>query len=304
MTGAECVPGARRFAHPAMATVYEVIIQHDDALYAEQAAAAAFGELDRLERELSRFLESSDIAKINVLPPGKELKLGLDGFECLRECLELREITGGAFDISIGPLLKIWTNPDKTPRNATDGEIAEALNRLAGGKIHMNEARRTVTLDATVSLDLGGYGKGYALDRMAAILDEWEVPRALVHGGGSTVYAMDAPDGETGWPVAVGNPFRRNEPPPIVRLRRSALSGSGVRKGWHILDPRTGRPAAEAKAAWSSAPTAAVSDALSTAFMVLRRGEIPGLLAGRPELGARMAYENGETWSLNFPAGS
>jgi thiamine biosynthesis lipoprotein len=106
----------KRFSHEAMATTFEIIIVHEDERYAQQAAAAAFDEVDRLEGELSRFIENSDISRINNLPANQPLRLGLDAFECLQLSRRIYAETNGAFDITIGPLLSCWRNEDGTPR--------------------------------------------------------------------------------------------------------------------------------------------------------------------------------------------
>ena len=100
----DSAPNKHRFAHQAMATIFEIIIEHKDSRYARQAAFAAFDELDQLEAELSRFIENSDISRINNLPAKKSLRLGLPAFECLHLCSHIYTETNGAFDITIGSL--------------------------------------------------------------------------------------------------------------------------------------------------------------------------------------------------------
>ena len=99
-----------RFTHKAMATIYEILIEYDDKLYAEQAAKAAFDEIDRLENELSRFLPSSEISKINNLKSGEILLLSEDTLECLIQSQKSFEITNGAFDITLGSFKEKWRN--------------------------------------------------------------------------------------------------------------------------------------------------------------------------------------------------
>jgi thiamine biosynthesis lipoprotein len=131
-----------------------------------------------------------------------------------------------------------------------------------------------------VKLDLGGIGKGYALDRMAEVLDEWEIATALLHGGHSSVLALDAPPGLAGWPIEMGER--------TLAARRRALSASGIRaQGEHIIDPRTGRPPNRRVAAWvsleldGSRSPGAVAEALSTAFMILPHGVMDAIRARR-----------------------
>ena len=109
--------GVKRFSHEAMATTFEILIVHEDEKYAGQAAMAAFGEVDRLEGELSRFIEHSDVSRINNLPAGEPLLLGLETFECLKISARVYAETDGAFDITIGSLFQCWRNDDETPLN-------------------------------------------------------------------------------------------------------------------------------------------------------------------------------------------
>jgi thiamine biosynthesis lipoprotein len=269
------IPGMKRFSHEAMATTFEVIIVHEDERYASQAAVAAFDEVDRLERELSRFIENSDVARINNLPANQSLQLGLDTFECLKIAVRLYAETNGAFDITIGSLLKCWCNDDGTPHKPSPSQIDIARMHTGTNLIQLNEAEHTITLSASpVQVNLGGIGKGYAVDRVAELLRDWSIDVALISGGYSSVLALDAPPGKKGWPLTMTNPAGRKEILARLFLQKAALSGSGVQKGGHIIDPRTVEPVEGRLAAWSSAPDAATADALSTAFMIMGLDEI------------------------------
>lgn len=260
-----------RFAHYAMAATFEIYIANEDAAYAEQAAGAAFDELDRLERDLSRFIHSSDVTHINHASPGETIRVGLDTFACLKHCKELCVETGGAFNPAIGTLLNCWENSDRSPRIPSPEELAFARENSGMHQLELDEVRHAVCKKAFVRIDLGGFGKGYALDRMAAILCEWDIGRAILHGGWSTVLALNGPTDE-GWPVSIRHP-QSGETLRRFSLLNQALSGSGLNKGPHIIDPRTAEPIRDFRAAWSLASTAADADALSTAFLVMTREE-------------------------------
>ncbi len=268
------VTGAFRFSHRSMATIYEIFIVHEDANYAQQAAHEAFCELDRLEQELSRFIENSDIARINKLPANLSLQLGPAAFECLQQSAHMHKETNGAFDITIGPLLKCWLNRDKSPRLPSEEELEQARQHSGFHLLQLNENARTITVKLSpVHVDLGGIGKGYAIDKLVELLRDWEIKTALIHGGTSSVFALGAPAGLKGWPVTLSSP---NNKQILARLhlRNQALSGSGLQKGQHIIDPRTARPVEGNLAAWACSPYAAATDALSTAFMILRPDEV------------------------------
>lgn len=283
----DSISGIHRFSHEAMATTFEIIIQHEDARYAKQAAWQAFDELDRLEGELSRYIENSDISRLNNLPTGQPLRIGLAAFECLQISARVHAETSGAFDITIGSLLKCWLNEDRTLRSPSQQELDVARQRTGMHFIRLDEGRYTVELLASpIQIDLGGVGKGYALDVMAELLHEWSIDAAILHGGFSTVLALDAPGGTKGWPLTLSNPLDRSQTLAYVHLQGRAVSGSGVQKGQHIIDPRTARPVQGKRAAWAGAHDGGTADALSTAFMVMSPEQIGRYCSHHPDVRA------------------
>jgi FAD:protein FMN transferase len=264
-----------RFSHEAMATVFEVHCDHTDGRYAGQAAVEAFALVDRLEQLLSCFIANSDVSRVNALAAGEATGVSPWTLECLELAFRLYEVTGGAFDVSLGSgLLGLELDPD-----------AFTVHARAGG----------------VRLDLGGIGKGYAVDRVAELLEEWAIPRALVHGGFSSVRALEAPENTDGWALILRTP-RPGDPAVLARLSatRRAFSASGTQKGEHIRDPRSGRPA-PARVAWVAVPTvdagpspAALAETLSTAFMVLSASEIEALCDGAPGVEAWVVLDPSE----------
>jgi thiamine biosynthesis lipoprotein len=276
----------RRFSHEAMATVFEVHAVHADGRYAAQAAHAAFELVDRLERELSRFIPNSDIGRINHLAPGQSTRVSASTLECLQIARHVFDLTGGAFDVSIGAGL---------PSLELDSVHCQVRGTTHGAQV-----------------DLGGIGKGYAVDRMAEVLEEWGIVTALVHGGFSSVLALEAPDGSDGWPLTLSDPAAPSRVLLRLSARQTALGASGVRKTDHIVDPRTGAPVRGRRAAWVAVPrpeaassgspageegpriaAATVADALTTAFMLMRLEDVAALCERNPGL---------EAWILPEPA--
>jgi thiamine biosynthesis lipoprotein len=267
-----------------MATVFEVHAVHPDERYAAQAAQAAFDLVDRLERELSRFLTNSDITRINLLQRGERTRVSPSTLECLVIARHMFDLTAGAFDVSIGTgLPSLELEPDAVEVRAT-----------ASG----------------VRVDLGGVGKGYAVDRMAELMEEWGVGVALVHGGFSSVLALEPPAGQGGWPLTLSHPHSPSHVLARLSVRQTALGASGLRKGEHIVDPRSGGSVSGRIAAWAAVPrpdaarseapadgprvaAAAVTDALTTAFMVMEVEEIEELCERSPGL---------EAWILPAPS--
>jgi len=263
-----------RFSHEAMATVFEVRCVHSDPTYAEQAAAACFDLVDSLESELSRFRVNSDVARVNHLGAGESTRVSPSTMECLRLAWEASALTGGGFDPTVG------TGRDAL---ALDGDGLAVGARASG-----------------VRVDLGGIGKGYAVDRMAELLGEWEIGSALVHGGFSSVLALAPPPGGDGWELTLSTPGdAAGEVLVRFAVRDRALAASGLLKGDHIVDPRTGEPVRRRRAAWVSVPRrdgawpATLADALSTALMVLDREESERLCRQLPGVEA-WVLEEGE----------
>ncbi|MCK4342918.1 MAG: FAD:protein FMN transferase [Phycisphaerae bacterium] len=265
------------YQHEAMACTFGLGLVVDDERFARQVARAAFDELDRLEQLLSRFIPHSDIARINGLAPGQSVRVEPDTVECLRLAAQLQADTGGAFDIA-------FRSRRETPSDAT----AETVPPLV-----FDPTNHSVGVQmAGVVLDLGGLGKGYALDRIADLLREWGIFTALVHSGESTVSALGRPAEGAGWRVGLRNPEQHSETLDTLELSDYALSGSGqLLHGDHIIDPRGERPAAATAAAWALAPTAVVADALSTAFMVMSVQEVEQYCGRQADVSAILRTE-------------
>lgn len=286
-----------------MHTTFEIIILGKPEEYAEQAALAAFDLLDRLEQDLSRFIHVSDVSRINALQPGEAIRLGEPAFECLDLALRVAQDTGGAFDITLGALKDYWRR--RAPGRRKGWAAAAALMGMERLELRRDE-QELLLKGRPVSVDLGGIGKGYAVDRMVASLREWSVSTALVHGGESSIYGLSAPPGSDGWKVAAANPARPVQALSTVMLRDRALGASSLVGDPDILDPRTGKPVKGRLGAWSLAPSAALADALSTAFLVMPLDEIARYCLARPHCAALCATRRRsrvEVQDWNWPPG-
>lgn len=267
-------PDVCRFAAEAMNTTFEILIAGNDPTYASQAAQAAFEKIHHLELLFNRFDPGSEISQINRMDPGQKLIIGVESAECLTLASRIRKDTAGAFDIDIGSLLKYGQNREKKQKMRLKNHF-ESLFDIAlteqGYEISIHESA-----PGTLSLDLGGIGKGYALDKILEVFSDWDIHNVLVHGGTSTALALGHPGSDfQGWPVGVGGLWKCAHAPSAVVLTDRALSGSGTEvKGGHVLDPKTGLQAEGHKAAWASHSSAAEADALSTAFMVMSTDEV------------------------------
>jgi thiamine biosynthesis lipoprotein len=254
------------FQHEAMSTFFEIAVADQPIDYARQAAGAAFRELERLEHELSRFIDSSYIARANRIGPGESITLSPDALECLLIAADLSVATGRTFDPAYASI-----RPPELAADLPPFTLDPSTFTLTSAAIQLR-------------LDLGAVGKGYALDCMADTLREWGVTSACLNSGGSSILALGsiAPT-ENGWPVGFGEDRSYRTIPLIA----ASLSGSGIaEKGAHLIDPRTGQPATRTTRTWALAPTAAQADALSTAFFLMETPAIAALCAAHPTIGA------------------
>ncbi len=238
-----------------MATHFQVRIHCDEKMYAAQAAQAAFDLVNSLEARLSRFRSNSDIARIADLAPGEKLRLSEPAFACLQIAERMERATHGAFCATPAAL--------KTQSSLPQWSL-------------LPDEQSILCVSGQLLFDLGAIGKGFALDRMAELLRQWDCPSFLLIAGGSSVLAGDPPAEAPGWSCGLGDDHATQR----FLLTHASLSGSGLAvQGTHILDPRNGQPASRQMRAWALADTAAESDALSTACMVLSEPELEEVLA-------------------------
>jgi thiamine biosynthesis lipoprotein len=295
-----------RVARAAMGCLFEIYLCGDDPERLEGAAGEALAEIERLDRQLSHYQDDSDTARINALAASEWVRLEPALYRLLERCTVLSRSTDGAFDITTGPLEKAWGFYRGEGRVPPDDEIAALRSRTGMQRVRLDPDRSAVRFEAPgMELTFGAIGKGYALDAAAEILRFYDVESAVLHGGRSTIYALGAPPGAESWEFTLRDPRDRETPLKTVRLRDQVISTSGDYEQCfeadgtrysHILDPRTGSPAQGMHSVWVIAPSAADSDALSTAFFVLGPDRAREFCRRRPELEVVMvgASEEGE----------
>ncbi len=270
----------RRFEYSAdaMGGAFSITLYSVDQKAADRAAAAAFTELERLEGMLSNYRPDSEWSRLNRAADREPVKVSRELFELLAACVEYSRSSEGAFDISVGPLVRAWGYRNGHGKPTPDSEIEQALAKVGFIHIRLNPKDYTVHFArAGMELDPGGIGKGYAVDRMIEVLKAHGIERALVSAAGSSIFGLGAPPGRPGWPVTIGHPKKHRSVVAEVMLRDEALSTSGVREKsfqvngrvyGHILDPRTGRPALGAALVAVTAPHATDTEAWTKAVFV------------------------------------
>ena len=266
-------------SHLAMGTEFTLVCYGSDGQYLAEVGHEVFEEIDRLEAQLSKYNPKSAISVINRTAAGRSVRVAPGLFELLIDSIHYSDSTGGAFDVTAGPLMKAWGFFRGKGRVPPHSEIAQVLRRVGYRHVHLNGADRTIHFDVEgLELDLGAIGKGYAVDRAVDILRRYGVTQALISSGTSSLYALGAPPGLSAWPISLCNPYNKERAANVIRLSNCALSTSGNYEKFfelgaktyaHILHPTTGRPVENMLATIVMAQSACAADALSTAFYVM-----------------------------------
>jgi thiamine biosynthesis lipoprotein len=264
-----------RIHRPAMACRFEILLDGADEHHAA-AAREALDEADRLEAELSVFRETSALSRLNRAAAETPVPVDADLFALLGLCRDLHGRTAGAFDITSTPLSRCWGFLRREGRLPSPEAIDAARAMVGMSGVVFDETARTVHFArAGLELNLGSIGKGYALDRMAALMRGRGVAHALLSAGGSSAVALGG-RGE-GWTVDVRSRQVGRGKLARLHLRDGALATSGAgeqffevegKRYGHVIDPRTGWPAAGVLSVSVVTAEGALSDALSTAFLV------------------------------------
>lgn len=195
-------------ARNAMATRFEIVLHGEDPVALRAAGEEALEEIERLEAQLSLFRPASEVAHLNARAAREPVRVTPIVFALIEQARRLSVETGGAFDITVAPLVRCWGFMGGSGRQPTPDEVAVARQKVGMHLVVCNPAELTVSFAREgVMLDLGAIGKGYAVERAAELLREAGVTSALLHGGTSTVYALGSPAGADHWRVAIENPL-------------------------------------------------------------------------------------------------
>ncbi len=238
----------------AMGSTYTMALYGADAARLRVAAEEAAEEVRRLDHMLSNYLPTSEWSEVNRDAAKRPVRISPELFELLSACVNYSRESEGAFDITVGPLMKVWGFYKGTGRLPHRAEVRGAMSQVGYKNIVLDAANRTVRFARPgVEMDPGGIGKGYAVDRMVDVLRQNGIDSALVSASGSSIYALGAPPAEPrGWKLSIKNPRRASATIEDVFLKNESMSTSGnyekfffaEGKMWsHIMDPRTGFPA-------------------------------------------------------------
>ncbi len=283
-------------SHQAMGTFFSIVVYGSSSACLEEAAREAFKVIDRLDQQMSHYKPDSELSAINRMAYRQKVAVKPELFGLLEDSIRYSEETNGAFDITVGRLMKSWGFFRGWGRRPSPAELAEALRKIGYRHIKLDAATQTIEFDRRgIDLDLGAIGKGFAVDRVVEILRSAGIEQALVSSGTSSIYALGAPPGEHGWTVSLCHPLDRTKSACVLLLRNLSLSVSGeYEKSFelegriysHIIDPRTGEPLENMLMTVVVAPFNTQSDALSTSFFVAGVKQTQAYLEQHPDLTA------------------
>jgi thiamine biosynthesis lipoprotein len=261
-----------------MGTDFTVAAYGRDQNFLAETVEEVFEEIDRIDQQMSNYKPESELSQINRLAASEDVLVDPNLFALLRTSLRYSEDTGGAFDITVGPLMKAWGFFRGQGRVPSSAELKEVLKHVGYQHVRLDPARRAIRFDVPgIELDLGGIAKGYAVDRAVRVLRENGIASAFVSSGMSSIYALGAPPGEKGWKIVLRDPFDEKKAADVVYLKNFSMSTSGNYNKFfklggkmysHIMDPHTGMPVEGMLATTVFAASGTDSDALSKLYVL------------------------------------
>lgn len=268
-----------QFEHVAMAVPVRIVLYAEDEEIAGRAAQAAFARIDELDGVMSDYDPASELRRLSATSgQGRAVSVSHDLWEVLVASQELARQSEGAFDVTVGPLVRLWRRARRQHKLPTPERIEQFKQYVGYRKVRLAPDERTVELlKPDMGLDLGGIAKGYAIDQALLTLREQGVASALVDAGGDVVLGEPPPD-KPGWVIGIA-PLDRDAPPSrYLSLSRRAIATSG--DAWqfveidgvrysHLVDPHTGVGLTDHSSVTVIAPNATLADGLASAVSVL-----------------------------------
>ena len=210
-----------RVARQAMATRFEIVLHGENPVSLRAAGEEALEEIERIEARLSLYRSTSEISHVNARAAREPVRVSPATFRLIEQAARLSAETGGAFDVTIGPLMRCWGFMGGSGQLPSPDAIAEARARVGMHLLELDSKEFTIRFAREgVMIDLGAIGKGYAVGMAGDILREAGVTSALVHGGTSSIYALGHPPDAAEWKVAIDRPWDSHEDPSLPRTAR------------------------------------------------------------------------------------
>lgn len=298
-----------------MGTQFGIALYATDQVTAERAFDVAFKRIEALETSLSDYDPDSELSQLSAASPTTSLvRVGDDLWKMLTESQSLSEQTEGAFDITIGPLTKLWRRSRKTKSRPDSMALAEARKAVGYGYVKLHKDSQSVELlQPNMRLDLGGIAKGFAGDEALRLIQATTGIKSILVSSGGGLSLGEPPPGETGWRIGLAGLDLQAEPIRTVRLSRCGVATAGDasqfieidgRRYSHILDPRTGEPLQSKMSVTVIAPNGLIADALDTPVNIM--GAKAGLefIKNQTQVSALITWEDEQgvhTESVRMP---
>ena len=265
----------------AMGSIFTIVAYGEDRDLLNAAVDVAFEEVRRLDDLLSNYKPRSEWSHVNREAAQRPVRVSPELFGLLEACLQYSSRSGGAFDITVGPLVRVWGFYQGSGRLPHRAEIRTAMTQVGYKNVILDRDNTTVRFaTAGMELDPGGIGKGYAVERVVDVLKDAGIRSAMVSAGGSTIYGLGAPPGDPGWRVQIRHPKQKDKTVSELTLHNLSMSTSGTSEKFflsggklysHIFDPRTGYPATGMLSVSVTAPKAIDSEAFTKPVFILGR---------------------------------
>jgi len=280
------------FKQPHMGTLFTITLYATNEASAREASNEAFGRIAALNHVMSDYEPDSELMQLCQIPAGQPVLVSRDLFDVLQKAQQVAALSDGAFDVTVGPLIRLWRRARRTETLPSPEALSRAREVVGYRKLKLDGHNHTVTLLAThMQLDLGGIAKGYAADKALEVLKQRGIVRALVAASGDLAIG-DPPPGRSGWRVGIGSLTNGANLARNLLLRNAGVSTSGATEQFveiggkrysHIVDPRTGIGLTERLQVSVVAPNASETDSFATAISVL--GVERGLALGDSQPG-------------------
>jgi thiamine biosynthesis lipoprotein len=291
------------FTHPAMGTLMTITLYAPDPAVAKEGAAAAFQRIDALEDILSDYQADSELMRLCDQPFGTPMPVSVELFDVLQRARQISKLSDGAFDVTVGPYIRLWRFARKRKVLPTPAEIAAARSAVGWQNLRLNPRARTVTLLVpNMRLDVGSIGKGYAADQVLRLLKGRGIDRALVAASGDIAIG-NPPPGQRGWKVGVAAfDGATNAPSRTLFLHNAGISTSGDTEQFieingvhysHIVNPATGLGMTERIQATVIGPDATTTDCLDTTVSLLGVQRGLALIESWPHTAALIVTKEG-----------
>jgi thiamine biosynthesis lipoprotein len=237
-----------------MGTVFTVEMYGSDPAQLARVGDLALDEASRVDRLLSNYRPDSELSRVNRDAATGPVKISQELFDLLSTCLTVSRESQGTFDITVGPLMKVWGFFKDSGHLPNAQAVQARLRKVGYQNIELDRATKSVHFKrAGIELDPGGVGKGYAVDRMVEVLRNEGIHSALISGGGSSIFGLGTPPTDSrGWPIQIADPRNDKKIAAEIYLKDKSLSTSGSYEKFfwadgkvysHIMDPRNGYPA-------------------------------------------------------------